>query len=493
MWNRRRFHAGVGGLAAARRTGRARHGGQGRRAGPRPQIAPLPPVPLTTMGGESRSLERELANDVPLVLNFVFTTCSTSCSLQTAVLAQLQRDWLARGRHLQLASITIDPDNDTPETAAPLRGGLPHGSGLAVLYRPIRRPAAHPEALRRTAAARHRTRRCCCCGATRARRGCAWRASAGGRDRSAARGAAGRRLSMPGGAGGCVAGAGLELACGGSRSRPRPLRGPRGLACRDGRRCGRGLRRVPPAQRHGQLRGRHRRAADHRADLFRPLDRDTGRYFGASVRWRVRPAYDEQALARLLLRTGITPDGITLPATMPRYAIDDAQRDDLAAYLRGSPPGAARPRRRAGARGDDHHARCRAAAARRDARHLEALRGTEERPVAPRGEPFDAVATHARDGDVPQVPRLGSRALAAVRAARRLGRTARRLPGGAAGLRRGGGAGAARMGAGGRVLRAAARARACCRWWTSAPRPRASTACTTTRAWMRTRARAPAC
>ncbi len=76
--------------------------------------------------------------------------------------------------------------------------------------------------------------------------------------------------------------------------------------------------------------------------LFRPLDRDTGRYFGASVRWRVRPAYDAQALARLL-RTGVTPDGITLPATMPRYAIDDAQRDDLAAYLHGlsarAPPG----------------------------------------------------------------------------------------------------------------------------------------------------------
>ena len=81
----------------------------------RPQVAALPAVALTTMTGEARTLDRELANEVPLVLNFVFTTCSTSCSLQTAVLAQLQRDWLARGRSLQLASITIDPDNDTPE------------------------------------------------------------------------------------------------------------------------------------------------------------------------------------------------------------------------------------------------------------------------------------------------------------------------------------------------------------------------------------------
>ena len=81
----------------------------------RPAVAALPAVALTTMNGETRRLDHELATDVPLVLNFVFTTCSTSCSLQTAVLAQLQRDCAARGRALRLASITIDPDNDTPE------------------------------------------------------------------------------------------------------------------------------------------------------------------------------------------------------------------------------------------------------------------------------------------------------------------------------------------------------------------------------------------
>lgn len=81
----------------------------------RPKLAPLPAVAITTMQGQARSLETELANVVPLVLNFVFTTCSSSCSVQTAVLAQVQRTLAARGRKLQLASITIDPDNDTPE------------------------------------------------------------------------------------------------------------------------------------------------------------------------------------------------------------------------------------------------------------------------------------------------------------------------------------------------------------------------------------------
>ncbi|HNW61502.1 SCO family protein [Piscinibacter sp.] len=94
-----------------------------------PKLAPLPAVALTTMRGESRRLDSELDNAVPLVLNFVFTTCSTSCSLQTAVLAQVQRELGGRGRKLQLASITIDPDNDTPEQLRRFAGSFRTGPG----------------------------------------------------------------------------------------------------------------------------------------------------------------------------------------------------------------------------------------------------------------------------------------------------------------------------------------------------------------------------
>lgn len=94
-----------------------------------PKLAPLPAVALTTMQGEPRRLDSELANAVPLVLNFVFTTCSTSCSLQTAVLAQVQRELDGRGRRLQLASITIDPDNDTPEQLRRFAGSFRTGPG----------------------------------------------------------------------------------------------------------------------------------------------------------------------------------------------------------------------------------------------------------------------------------------------------------------------------------------------------------------------------
>jgi len=95
----------------------------------RPVVAPLPSVALQTMTGEARTLDHELAADVPLVLNFVFTTCSTSCSLQTAVLAQLQRERQRQGRALRLASITIDPENDTPQQLRRFAAGFGTGPG----------------------------------------------------------------------------------------------------------------------------------------------------------------------------------------------------------------------------------------------------------------------------------------------------------------------------------------------------------------------------
>lgn len=67
--------------------------------------------------------------------------------------------------------------------------------------------------------------------------------------------------------------------------------------------------------------------------LFKPLDGDTARYFAASSRLRVRPAYDEASLGRLL-RRGESPDGVTMAPAMPRYGLDDADLSDLTAYLR---------------------------------------------------------------------------------------------------------------------------------------------------------------
>ncbi len=74
----------------------------------------VPDVPLTTMHGRSTTLGSELDTDDPVWLNFVFTTCSTTCSMQTAVLVALQERLRAQSNRSRFLSLTIDPDNDTP-------------------------------------------------------------------------------------------------------------------------------------------------------------------------------------------------------------------------------------------------------------------------------------------------------------------------------------------------------------------------------------------
>ena len=74
-----------------------------------------PELVLTRMDGRSTSLRRELEAAEPVIVNFVFTTCSTICSTQTATLAALQRQLRDAARPARFMSFTIDPDNDTPE------------------------------------------------------------------------------------------------------------------------------------------------------------------------------------------------------------------------------------------------------------------------------------------------------------------------------------------------------------------------------------------
>ncbi|MBL8288681.1 MAG: SCO family protein [Rubrivivax sp.] len=81
----------------------------------RQDVARLPDIALVTMHKRPTTLARELDTEQPLWLNFVFTTCSTTCSMQTAVLAALQARLHREQRAARFLSLTIDPEGDTPE------------------------------------------------------------------------------------------------------------------------------------------------------------------------------------------------------------------------------------------------------------------------------------------------------------------------------------------------------------------------------------------
>lgn len=73
-----------------------------------------PAVMLTRADGKRVALTRELDDGRPVVLNFIFTTCSSSCPLASRTLEEFQRK-LGRGAaRLHIMSISIDPEQDTP-------------------------------------------------------------------------------------------------------------------------------------------------------------------------------------------------------------------------------------------------------------------------------------------------------------------------------------------------------------------------------------------
>ncbi len=75
----------------------------------------LPPLELTTMQGDSRSLAQLLDTDQPVAINFIFTSCTTICPIMSATFAQAQRRLGTEAAKIRWISISIDPEYDTPE------------------------------------------------------------------------------------------------------------------------------------------------------------------------------------------------------------------------------------------------------------------------------------------------------------------------------------------------------------------------------------------
>lgn len=99
------------------------------RLGPRPQVAMMggqsrdglqlygsvPDFSLTERSGEAIGLAH-LRGKV-WVADFMYTTCTDTCPLQTAALARLQEQF-AGAPDFHLVSFTVDPERDTPEVLA---------------------------------------------------------------------------------------------------------------------------------------------------------------------------------------------------------------------------------------------------------------------------------------------------------------------------------------------------------------------------------------
>jgi protein SCO1/2 len=74
----------------------------------------VPPIKLVRDDGKDVSLADELNDGRPVVLNFIYTTCSGICPLASHIFAQLQRKLGSAADRVHLISISIDPEEDTP-------------------------------------------------------------------------------------------------------------------------------------------------------------------------------------------------------------------------------------------------------------------------------------------------------------------------------------------------------------------------------------------
>ena len=75
----------------------------------------LPDAVLITQDGVEVSLQNDVVGDRIVVMDFVYTTCTTVCPVLSAIFSQVQNHLGDRlGREVVLVSISVDPNRDTP-------------------------------------------------------------------------------------------------------------------------------------------------------------------------------------------------------------------------------------------------------------------------------------------------------------------------------------------------------------------------------------------
>jgi len=74
----------------------------------------MPDVRLVRQDGKTMSLNDALGDDKAVVVNFIYTTCTTICPLSSQVFAQFQSKLGDLKSGVHLVSFSIDPEQDTP-------------------------------------------------------------------------------------------------------------------------------------------------------------------------------------------------------------------------------------------------------------------------------------------------------------------------------------------------------------------------------------------
>lgn len=75
----------------------------------------LPSVRVQDQDGNKLMFDKELDDGRPVILNFIFTTCTAICPVMTQIFAQVQAKLGADLDKVHMVSVSIDPEYDTPK------------------------------------------------------------------------------------------------------------------------------------------------------------------------------------------------------------------------------------------------------------------------------------------------------------------------------------------------------------------------------------------
>ncbi len=73
-----------------------------------------PAVKLMRSDGKTVDLASELNDGRPVILNFIFTTCTAICPVMSHTFAEVQKKLGGESKKVHMVSISIDPEQDTP-------------------------------------------------------------------------------------------------------------------------------------------------------------------------------------------------------------------------------------------------------------------------------------------------------------------------------------------------------------------------------------------
>ncbi len=75
----------------------------------------IPDVTVVAADGAKVALASETDAGMPVLVNFIFTSCPSVCPVQSATFAEFQKKLGPEIEKIRMISISIDPEYDTPE------------------------------------------------------------------------------------------------------------------------------------------------------------------------------------------------------------------------------------------------------------------------------------------------------------------------------------------------------------------------------------------